>query len=73
MICAPGQTRESILQMAASLEQYSKHPLALTISQAAQQQKVSLAPVSEIGEKPGEGLKGTIDGRQVLITGRKKF
>ena len=72
VICAPGQTRESILQMAASLEQYSKHPLALTISQAAQQQKVSLAPVSEIGEKPGEGLKGTIDGRQVLITGRKQ-
>jgi cation transport ATPase len=72
VICAPGQTREGILQMAASLEQYSKHPLALTISQAAQQERVSLAPVSEISEKPGEGLKGTIDGRWVLITGRKK-
>jgi heavy metal translocating P-type ATPase len=71
VICAPGQTRETILQMAASLEQYSKHPLALTISRAAQQERISLAPVSEIGEKPGEGLKGTIDGHQVLITGRK--
>jgi P-type E1-E2 ATPase len=28
--------------------------------------------VAEISEKPGEGLKGVIDGRQVLITGRKK-
>jgi len=72
VICAPGQTREGILQMAASLEQYSKHPLALTISQTAQQERISLAPVSEIGEKPGGGLKGTIDGHQVLITGRKK-
>jgi heavy metal translocating P-type ATPase len=72
VICAPGETRECILQMAASLEQYSKHPLALTIAQAAQQEEISLAPVSEISEKPGEGLKGTIDGRQVLITGRKK-
>jgi heavy metal translocating P-type ATPase len=72
VICAPGETRECILQMAASLEQYSKHPLALTISQAAEQEGISLAPVSEIGEKPGEGLKGTIDGHQVLITGRKK-
>jgi heavy metal translocating P-type ATPase len=71
VICAPGQTRETILQMAASLEQYSKHPLALTISRAAQQERISLAPVSEISEKPGEGLKGTIDGHQVLITGRK--
>jgi heavy metal translocating P-type ATPase len=72
VICAPGKTREGILQMAASLEQYSKHPLAQTINRAAEQEGISLAPVSEIGEKPGEGLKGTIDGRQVLITGRKK-
>jgi heavy metal translocating P-type ATPase len=72
VICAPGETRESMLRMAASLEQYSKHPLALTIAQAAQQEEISLAPVSEISEKPGEGLKGTIDGRQILITGRKK-
>jgi heavy metal translocating P-type ATPase len=72
VITAPGQSRESILQMAASLEQYSKHPLALTISRAAQQERISLSPVAEISEKPGEGLKGVIDGRQVLITGRKK-
>ena len=43
VICAPGQTRESILQMAAKLEQYSKHPLALTISRAAQQERISRA------------------------------
>ncbi|MGZ7106815.1 MAG: heavy metal translocating P-type ATPase [Candidatus Angelobacter sp.] len=73
VICAPGQTRERILQMAASLEQYSKHPLAATIGQAAQQEGISLAAVSEIGEKPGEGLNGTIEGRQVLITGRKRI
>jgi heavy metal translocating P-type ATPase len=72
VIGAPGQTRAEILRMAASLEQYSKHPLALTISRAAQEEKISLAPASEISEKPGEGLKGTIDGREVLITGRKQ-
>jgi len=72
VIAAPGQTRENILRMAASLEQYSKHPLAFTIRQAAQQEKISLAPVAEISEKPGEGLKGSIDGREVLITGRKQ-
>jgi heavy metal translocating P-type ATPase len=71
VICAPGQTRERILQMAASLEQYSKHPLANTISQAAEHEGIPLAAVSEIGEKPGEGLSGTMDGRQVQITGRK--
>jgi P-type E1-E2 ATPase len=73
VMAAPGQTRENILQMAASLEQYSKHPLALTIRQAAQHEEISLAPVSRISERPGEGLKGTIDGREVLITGRKQI
>jgi heavy metal translocating P-type ATPase len=73
VLCATGQTREQILQMAASLEQYSKHPLAATIREAAEHEGVALAPVSEIGEKPGAGLTGTIDGRHVLITGRKKI
>lgn len=73
VICAPGETRERVLQMTASLEQYSKHPLAGTISQAAEQEGISLLAVSEISEKPGEGLRGTIEDRRVLITGRKKI
>ena len=32
VICAPGNTREQVLKMAASLEQYSKHPLAATVT-----------------------------------------
>jgi cation transport ATPase len=71
--CAPGETRERVLQMAASLEQYSKHPLALTISQAAEREGVALATVAEIGEKPGEGLSGVIGGRRVRITGRSRI
>ena len=72
VICAPGQTREQVLQMAASLEQYSKHPLAMTIKQAAESESIALTTVSEISEKPGEGLSGVIDGRRVQITGRNK-
>jgi cation transport ATPase len=72
VLCTPGETRERILQMAASLEQYSKHPLATTISQAAEHEKIPLSIVSEISEKPGEGLSGMIGGRRIQITGRKK-
>ena len=32
VICASGETREQVLKMAASLEQYSKHPLAATVT-----------------------------------------
>jgi heavy metal translocating P-type ATPase len=71
VICAPGETRERVLQMAASLEQYSKHPLATTICDAAKREGISLAAVTEVGEKPGEGLNGIIEGRHFQITGRK--
>jgi heavy metal translocating P-type ATPase len=73
IVCAPGQNRTRVLQMAASLEQYSKHPLAMTINKAAQTEGIPLAPVSEIGEKPGEGLSGLIEAHTVKITGRKKL
>jgi heavy metal translocating P-type ATPase len=72
VICAPGETRERVLQMAASLEQYSKHPLATSIGEAAKEEGISLAAVTEIGERPGEGLSGTIEGRHLQITGRNK-
>lgn len=70
--CAPGQTRARILQLAASLEQYSKHPLSKTIIEAAKREGLVLAAVSQIDEKPGEGLKGQIDDLHIQITGRDK-
>ena len=73
VIGADGTQREDILRMAASLEQYSKHPLAATIKEAAEREGIPLATVTEINEKPGHGLDGTIDGRRVQITGRNKI
>lgn len=46
VICAPGQTREQVLKVVASLEQYSKHPLAATITNAAKREGISLAAVT---------------------------
>jgi P-type E1-E2 ATPase len=59
--------------MAASLEQYSKHPLAITVNQAAEREGVSLLDVTQISERPGEGLSGIVDGRRVQITGRRQI
>jgi len=70
-LCAPGITSEDATRWAASLEQYSKHPLAVPILEAARQRKIELAAVSEISEKPGEGLSGKIAGKVIQITGRK--
>jgi heavy metal translocating P-type ATPase len=67
----PGRSRENILRLAASLEQYSKHPLAAAILEAARAESVDLSPVAEIGERPGEGLRGIVAGESIQITGRQ--
>jgi heavy metal translocating P-type ATPase len=72
VLCPPGIDRPAALQMAASLEQYSKHPLAASILQAAQEEDIVLRQIEQIGERPGEGLTGLIDSIIVQITGRKQ-
>jgi cation transport ATPase len=57
----------------ASLERYSKHPLAGAVLQAAQEAGVTLQDASEIWEPPGQGLRGTIAGRSIRVTNRKQL
>lgn len=70
VLCGDGFSRAEALRIAAGLEQYSKHPLAIAIVDAARREQVQPAEASEIGERPGEGLKGVIDRRHVQIAGR---
>lgn len=72
VVCAPGVTREEALRTAASLERYSKHPLSSAILSAAQNDNLALEAVTEVSEKPGDGLRGIVGGRRIHITGRGK-
>jgi heavy metal translocating P-type ATPase len=72
IVCAPGFSESEVLAAAASLERYSKHPLATAIVELAKQRGVRVFPVSEVSEPPGEGLRGTVNGREVFLTGRGK-
>ncbi len=73
IVCAPGFQENPVLAAAASLERYSKHPLASTILEAAQLRGCALSPATRVSESPGEGMRGTTNGREVLITGRNKI
>lgn len=73
VFCAPGFSQDEVLQLAAGLERYSKHPLSKAILEAAQRSSLPVEIASEISERPGEGLRGTVDGRTVLLTGRRKI
>ncbi len=72
-LVAPGFAAHDVLCLAASLERYSKHPLAESILVEAQQAHLALSEASEIHEKPGTGLRGIVAGKQVQITSRNKL
>jgi cation transport ATPase len=58
IICVEEFERQDVLRLAASLEQYSKHPLAGAITSEARKQETNLLAVTELREAPGEGLRG---------------
>ncbi|MEQ1948234.1 MAG: heavy metal translocating P-type ATPase [Bryobacteraceae bacterium] len=70
IVCAGNMDRATVLEMAAGLEQYSKHPLASSVLEAAHEEKINLVSASEISEKPGQGLSGRIRDSWVQVTGR---
>lgn len=61
-----------VLQNVASLERYSKHPLAGAILDAAKKAGLPLLNATRIAEPQGKGLSGEIGENKVLITSRKK-
>ncbi|MFM7107218.1 MAG: heavy metal translocating P-type ATPase [Planctomycetaceae bacterium] len=69
-----------VVALAASLEAYSKHPLAEAVVQAAAERSVRLLEVENLAEKPGQGLVGRVrrlnggtETHDVAITSRQKL
>jgi heavy metal translocating P-type ATPase len=71
ILCAHGFSENEVLRAAASLERYSKHPLARAILDSASEKNLARDPVTKVSETQGEGLVGMVAGRQVWIAGRK--
>nr|WP_286194718.1 heavy metal translocating P-type ATPase [Synechococcus sp. CCY 0621] len=61
---------EQLVQLAASLEQHSRHPLAHAVLQQAQAQNLPLSPVAESLTLPGEGVQGLVEGAGLVQVGR---
>lgn len=72
-LVAPGFDRQEVLGLIASLEKYSKHPLAGAVLIAAQADRLSLSQATDVSEKPGQGLRGKVAGHNVQVTSRKQL
>jgi len=58
---------DALLQLAASAERVSEHPLGEAIVRAASRRNLALSEVSSFEAIPGEGLAATVDRRRVLL------
>lgn len=68
-----GFSRDDVLQLTASLERYSRHPLAGAILEAAEVARLRLMEATQVTEPPGQGLIGRVGDVTVAVTGRTKL
>jgi Cu+-exporting ATPase len=62
---------DEILQISASLEKQSEHPLAEAIYSYAQEENLKLLTVEEFKAIPGHGVTGKINGMEYFLGNRK--
>ena len=67
VIAVNGFSESEVLQLGASLERASEHPLAAAIVAGAQKQGLSLLPVTEFQSTTGKGVVGQVNGKTVAI------
>ncbi|MDH3286619.1 MAG: heavy metal translocating P-type ATPase [Betaproteobacteria bacterium] len=71
VVAANGFREEEILQLGASLERASEHPLAAAIVGGAEERGLTLRQVTGFQSVTGKGVKGNVDGKAVAIGNRR--
>jgi len=64
---AAGITTDEVIQLAASVDQYSSHVVGKAIVEHAQQNKLEITSASEISEVPGVAISGSVNGEKVTV------
>ena len=67
-----GATEHELLQIAASAEAHSEHPLARAIVEAAKKEQIAFRDVTDFHSTTGGGVSAKIDEKRVLV-GKEKF
>ncbi|MBC8519949.1 MAG: copper-translocating P-type ATPase [Gammaproteobacteria bacterium] len=70
MLPAINRSEDELLEMAASLEMGSEHPLATAILDAAKERGISSESATSFHSETGQGVSGEVDGRKLLLGNR---
>jgi Cu+-exporting ATPase len=60
-----------VLQIAGSLAKNTTHPLDIAIVKEAEKRKINLLDVQDFEAIPGKGIRGKIEGKEVLLGNRR--
>ena len=71
MLVVGGDTRNELLRLAAALEKGSEHPLAAAVVAAARESGLANADARGFAVVAGKGVRGTVDGRAVMLGNRR--
>jgi Cu+-exporting ATPase len=73
IVAIGGQTESEALQLAASVEAGSEHPLGEAIVRGAAHRSLPLLKVEHFEAIPGHGIRGRVEGIHVLLGNRRLF
>jgi len=67
VVAPPSHDADRVLQLAASLDAGSEHPLASAIVAEARQRGIALLPATDFESGTGTGVRGRVDGHALLL------
>jgi Cu+-exporting ATPase len=67
VVAAHSFSQENVLQLAASAEHNSEHPLGEAVVKAALEKKLELSPSSDFNAVPGQGVEALVEGKKLLL------
>jgi Cu+-exporting ATPase len=67
-----GTSERDLLQIAASVEAHSEHPLARAIVEAAKKEQIALRELTDFQSTTGAGVSAQVDRKRIFV-GKQKF
>ncbi len=67
VMSAGAATSDDLLRAAASVDQVSPHVLAAAVVRAATGRGLTLSLAGDVGEVPGQGIRGRVEGHEVSV------
>ncbi len=73
IVALAGSTEESVLRIAAAVEEQSSHPLAAAIVQTARERNIAFPAATGIENLAGKGIRAQVEGTEVLLGALRAF